>query len=150
MDSKKRSDDTTGDLFSGGGDAGVAEKERPSSKGGEARRADKSAVMSAAGGGRDSWVPVRIDGRSPRRPTGRIHGTVYGPDGETLPARVMLEASDGRSYTEEGGFHRLVPATRTHYQHTSGVFDKKQPCAPVESSGSPPARQGQCLPPGEQ
>jgi topoisomerase-4 subunit A len=57
MDSKKRSDDTTGDLFSGGGDAGVAEKERSSSKNGEARRADKPAVMSAAGGSGNGSLP---------------------------------------------------------------------------------------------
>lgn len=84
-------------------------------------------TMSAAGGARGSWIPVRMDSHQPRFPTGRIHGKVLGPDGELLAARVMLRASDSRSYTEDGGFHRLVPATRTHYQHTDGEFEIEVP-----------------------
>ncbi len=84
-------------------------------------------TMSAAGGGRDSWLPVRMEEHKSRFDTGRIHGKVIGPGGKVIPARLMLRASDGRSYTEDGGFHRLVPATRTHYQHTGGEFDIEVP-----------------------
>ena len=88
-------------------------------------------TLFAAGGARNAWRPVRIDSRRPRFRTGRIRGTVRGPDGRVVPARVMLVASDGRAYTEEGGFHRMVPASRTHYAHTSGSFEIEVPAGNV-------------------
>ncbi len=84
-------------------------------------------TLSSAGGARSAWRPVRIESRRPRFETGRVRGTVRGPDGSVVPARVMLVASDDRSYTENGGFHRMVPSTRTHFQHTSGSFEIEVP-----------------------
>ena len=88
-------------------------------------------TLSAAGGARNAWKPVRITSRRPRFRTGRIRGTVRGPDGEVTPARIMLLASDGRAYTEDGGFHRTIPASRTHYAHTSGAFEVEVPAGTV-------------------
>ena len=50
MDSKKRSKDTTGDLFGTGEDIAVVEKERPAAKSAEPRKSEKSAAPPAAGG----------------------------------------------------------------------------------------------------
>lgn len=79
-------------------------------------------TMASAGGARRNWDVVRIENQTPRLPTGIVRGRVLDSAGKPMPARIMLEASDGRSYTEEGGFHRMVPASRTHYQHTDGEF----------------------------
>ncbi|MFT5501588.1 MAG: TolB protein, partial [Woeseiaceae bacterium] len=84
-------------------------------------------TMSSAGGAKNGWRPVSIDARKPRFATGIIRGRILDDGGNTIPARVMLKASDGRSFTQENGFHRMVPATRTHYQHTDGVFEIEVP-----------------------
>ncbi len=84
-------------------------------------------TLSSAGGARGAWKAVRIASRKPRFATGRVRGVVRGPDGDVVPARLMLVGSDGRGYTEDGGFHRMVPATRTHFQHSSGSFDVEVP-----------------------
>jgi cyclophilin family peptidyl-prolyl cis-trans isomerase len=84
-------------------------------------------TMSSAGGARGAWVPVRIDTRRPRFQTGTVRGRILDDNGKVIPARIMLKASDGRSYTQDGGFHRMVPATRTHYQHSNGVFEIEVP-----------------------
>lgn len=84
-------------------------------------------TMSSAGGAQDAWVPVRIDSRRPQFGTGIVRGRILDGRGEVIPARIMLNASDGRSYTQDGGFHRMVPATRTHYQHSNGVFEIEVP-----------------------
>ena len=84
-------------------------------------------TMSAAGGGKDAWLPVHIEGRRPQFRTGIIRGRILDDAGTVIPARIMLQASDGRSYTQDGGFHRIVPATRTHYQHSNGVFEIEVP-----------------------
>ena len=83
--------------------------------------------ISSAGGARGAWVPVPIESRKPRVRTGIVRGRVLDDRGQVIPARLMLTVSDGRSYTQDGGFHRNVPATRTHYQHTSGVFEVEVP-----------------------
>ena len=84
-------------------------------------------TMSSAGGAQGAWVPVRIDSRRPQLRTGIVRGRILDDHGEVIPARIMLSASDGRSYTQDGGFHRMVPATRTHYQHSNGVFEIEVP-----------------------
>ena len=84
-------------------------------------------TMSSAGGARGAWVPVRIDSRRPQFRSGIVRGRILDEKGQVTPARIMLIASDGRSYTQDGGFHRMVPATRTHYQHTNGVFEIEVP-----------------------
>lgn len=88
-------------------------------------------VMDAAGAVRAAWEPVDVSVREARYPSGRLRGRVVDADGVLLPARLMLVASDGRAYTEEGGFHRMVPATRTHYQHIDGSFDIELPAGRV-------------------
>lgn len=84
-------------------------------------------TMSAAGGAKGAWVPVSIERRRPQFSTGIIRGRIVDENDELMPARILLQASDGRSYTQDDGFHRIVPATRTHYQHSSGVFEIEIP-----------------------
>ncbi|MDH3739776.1 MAG: hypothetical protein OER92_11325, partial [Alphaproteobacteria bacterium] len=88
-------------------------------------------VMQAAGGVRPAWTPVDMRERIARKPTGMIRGRVLDEDGNTMAARVLLVASDGRGYSEDGNFHRMVPATRTHYQHTDGTFQVEVPAGPA-------------------
>ena len=40
-----------------------------------------------------------------------------------MSARVYLQASDGRSYAPNGGFHRVIAVSETHYFHTTGLSD---------------------------
>jgi Tol biopolymer transport system component/cyclophilin family peptidyl-prolyl cis-trans isomerase len=84
-------------------------------------------TMPATGGVRSSWTPLTVTDRRSRIPTGVIRGRILDHRGDTMPARVILVASDGRSYTQDGSFHRMVPATRTHYQHTRGSFKVEVP-----------------------
>ena len=76
------------------------------------------------GGGRlDMWRAVPIRSRRPVVATGRVHIRVLGPDGKSVPARIYLGASDGRSYSPEGAFQRVAPVTETHYFHSRGDVD---------------------------
>ncbi|MFK7829569.1 MAG: CehA/McbA family metallohydrolase [Congregibacter sp.] len=84
-------------------------------------------IVSSAGGNRPLWTTVNLEQRKARAATGVIRGRVLNESGDTIPARVMLLASDGRAYTQNGNFHRIVPATRTHYQHTDGRFEIEVP-----------------------
>lgn len=84
-------------------------------------------TMSSAGGAQGAWAPVRIDSRRPQLRTGIVRGRILNHNGKLTPARIMLIASDGRSYAQDGGFHRMVPATRTHYQHSNGIFEIEVP-----------------------
>src|SRR5262249_49165583 len=75
----------------------------------------------AIGGGPfQSWREVKITGRTPRTPSGRVRLRVLGSDGKPTAARVYIGASDKRAYTPDGGFHRVIAATETHYFHTEG------------------------------
>ena len=81
-----------------------------------------------AGGGRfSSWRQVSITSRRPRVATGHIHVRVLSEHGTVTPARVYVMASDGRSYAPDGGFHRVMSATETHYFETTGDFDVEVP-----------------------
>ena len=84
-------------------------------------------IADADGGRRAAWRLIDTGDRDPGVPTGSLRGRVLGPDGQPMPARLMLKASDGRAYTADGGFHRMVPATRVHYQHTDGRFEIEVP-----------------------
>ncbi|MGH7447124.1 MAG: CehA/McbA family metallohydrolase [Longimicrobiales bacterium] len=53
--------------------------------------------------------------------------SVLGSDGRPTPARIYLQASDGRGYAPDGGFHRVIAATETHYFHTTGEFEVEVP-----------------------
>ena len=80
-----------------------------------------------AGGRRGTWREVRIGGRRPVTPTGRVRLRVLGPDGRPMPARVYVDASDGRSYAPDGAFHRAMMVTDRHYFHTRGESDIEVP-----------------------
>ncbi len=83
------------------------------------------------GGPHASWSAVEIAARRPRTSTGRVRIRVVGPDGVTVPARLSVRAGDGRSYAPDGGFHRVIAATETHYFHTDGVSDVEVPVGPT-------------------
>jgi cyclophilin family peptidyl-prolyl cis-trans isomerase len=72
------------------------------------------------GGPFPSWREVKITSRRSRVPTGQVRIRVLGPDGKRMPAQIQLVASDGRSYAPDGGFHRVIAATETHYFQTGG------------------------------
>ena len=80
-----------------------------------------------AGGRRSTWREVRIDARRPLTPTGRVRVRVLGQDGRPVPARVYVDASDGRSYSPEGAFHRAMMVTDRHYFHTPGEAEIEVP-----------------------
>lgn len=84
-------------------------------------------VVASGGGPRAAWRAVPIAGRAPRHPTGRLRVRVVGPDGRPTPARVTVEASDGRAYAPDGGFHRVIAATETHYFHAAGAVEVEVP-----------------------
>ncbi|MBI4473056.1 MAG: CehA/McbA family metallohydrolase, partial [Acidobacteria bacterium] len=84
------------------------------------------------GGPRTSWRAVPILSRKPRLAAGRVRIRVLGTDGRPTPSRVYLRASDGRSYSPEGGFHRVIAATETHYFHTTGESEVEVPAGRTE------------------
>ena len=79
------------------------------------------------GGPHGSWTAVPIRNRVARTPTGRIRGTVVGPDGRPISARIHLTGADSRGYAPDGGFHRVISVTETHYFHTPGTFEVEVP-----------------------
>jgi len=84
-------------------------------------------IANAGGGRLSSWHQVEITSRRPRVATGRIRVRVLDEHGRPSPARIYLVASDGRSYAPDGGFHRVMSATETHYFETTGDFDVEVP-----------------------
>jgi hypothetical protein len=60
-----------------------------------------------------------------------LRGRVVDPDGETVPARIQVTASDGRGYVPSGAFHRVSPANEIHYFHSSGDFEVVLPAGEV-------------------
>ncbi|HEX6966485.1 MAG TPA: CehA/McbA family metallohydrolase [Gemmatimonadaceae bacterium] len=84
-------------------------------------------TVAMGGGPLPSWHAVPIRARTSRTPTGRVRVRVVGPDGRAMPARIYLHASDGRSYAPDGGFHRVISATETHYFETPGTFEVEVP-----------------------
>ena len=79
------------------------------------------------GGPFSSWREVPITARRSRVPTGHVRIRVLGPDGKPMPAQIQLLASDGRAYAPDGGFHRVIAATETHYFQTSGESEVELP-----------------------
>jgi len=82
-----------------------------------------------SGGPHASWKRVRISERKSLSATGRVRVRVVGADGRPVPARIYLQASDRRGYAPDGGFHRVIAVTETHYFHTdgSGAFEVEVP-----------------------
>jgi TolB protein len=79
------------------------------------------------GGRPSSWRAVRIEKRRPVKPTGRVHVRVVGPNGQPMPARIYADASDGRSYSPDGAFHRAMMVFDRHYFHMSGDAELELP-----------------------
>ena len=80
-----------------------------------------------SGGPLTSWRAVPIRSRKSRTPTGHVRVTVLGTNGKPTPARIYLGASDGRSYAPDGGFHRIISVTETHYFPSTGSFEVEVP-----------------------
>jgi TolB protein len=80
-----------------------------------------------AGGRPGTWREVKIAGRRSATATGRIRIRVLGRDGRPMPARVYVDASDGRSYTPAGLFHRAMMVTDRHYFHAPGDAELEVP-----------------------
>jgi TolB protein len=83
------------------------------------------------GGPPASWTAVPIRSRRPRLATGTVSLHVLDASGATVPARVYLRAADGRAYAPDGGFHRVIAVSETHYFHTSGESDIEVPAGRV-------------------
>lgn len=77
-------------------------------------------TVGIAGGRPSAWRAVPITGRRAARPVGRVRIRVLGPDGRPMPARLYVDASDGRSYSPERGFHRAMMVFDRHYLHSPG------------------------------
>ena len=84
-------------------------------------------TMPIGGGPSTSWTEVRITRGKPRRATGKVRARVLDSREEPVAARIYSRASDGRAYTPDGGFHRVIAATETHYFHTTGLFELEVP-----------------------
>src|SRR3954464_2519008 len=80
-----------------------------------------------AGGRPSAWHEVKITSRRSSTPTGRLRIRVTSLDGRLLPARIYLDASDGRSYTPDGRFHRAMMVTDRHYFHSPGEVEVDVP-----------------------
>ncbi|MBI4420820.1 MAG: CehA/McbA family metallohydrolase [Gemmatimonadetes bacterium] len=84
-------------------------------------------TVDVGGGPLANWREVPIQKRRPRQPSGRVRIRVLGPDNRPMPARIYLQASDGRGYAPDRGFHRVSSATETHYFHTTGESEVEVP-----------------------
>ena len=80
-----------------------------------------------AGGRPAAWREVEITERRATTPTGRVRIRVLGPDGQPMPARLYVQASDGRGYTPDGAFHRAMMVFDHHYFHTTGEAEVEVP-----------------------
>jgi TolB protein len=92
-------------------------------------RAGATVLYTAPSGGGpvSSWKDVPVKTRRSRVATGRARVRVLGPNGRPVAARIYLRASDGRSYAPDGGFHRVISVTETHYFQTTGEFEVEVP-----------------------
>ena len=88
-------------------------------------------VAPIGGGPIGSWHEVPVARRRYPVPTGRVHGTVVEDSGAAMPARVEVKASDGRAYSPDGGFARVIAVSETHYFHSVGAFDLEVPAGPL-------------------
>ena len=77
-------------------------------------------VVETGGGPVSVWKEIALDHRRPRTAQGRVRIRILDPDGEVMPGRIQLTASDGRAYSPEGAYHRVISATETHYFHSPG------------------------------
>jgi Tol biopolymer transport system component len=78
-------------------------------------------TMSANGGPESDWSEVEISSLEPNYDSGQLRIQVVDSEGNPTPARIYMEAADGRSYAPETGFHRVVSVGEQHYFHTDGT-----------------------------
>ncbi len=74
---------------------------------------------------------VDAHAQSRGRPPDAFAAALLGPDGNPTPARIYPMAADKRAYAPDGGFHRVIAATETHYFHTTGQFELEVPAGPL-------------------
>lgn len=84
-------------------------------------------IADISGGRASQWQRVQITSRRAQAPTGRVRIRVLGPDGQPMPARVYVDASDGRSYSPDDAFHRALMVFDRHYFHTRGDAEVEVP-----------------------
>ena len=82
------------------------------------------------GGGKPKLI--RIEDYAWSEPMGVVRVRVTDSEGEPLPARVYMTASDGRSYFPEGSFPRVISVTEDYYFHTDGSFSATLPPGQAE------------------
>jgi hypothetical protein len=75
---------------------------------------------------------VTVESRRSRTPTGRLRGRVVDATGQQTAARIQLVASDGRAYTAEGAFHRVISVSESHYFASDGTFEVDVPAGPAQ------------------
>jgi TolB protein len=79
-------------------------------------------------GGRSSaWRRIAVTKRRTLSPTGRVRVRVVGPDNQPAGARIYIDASDGRHYTPDNGFHRSMMVFDRHYFHMTSDVDVEVP-----------------------
>jgi len=88
-------------------------------------------VTSRFGEGNTNWERLEPSRLSPLYDPGTLRGRVTGPDGDIVPARIRLLASDGRGYVPDDAFHRVSPANEIHYFHSTGEFEVTVPAGAV-------------------
>jgi hypothetical protein len=84
-------------------------------------------TVAAGGGPATAWREVAMPSRRARFESGRLRVRVTDEEGRPTTARIQLLASDGRAYSPDGGFHRVIAATETHYFHLDGEAEIEVP-----------------------
>jgi Tol biopolymer transport system component len=69
------------------------------------------------GGRTSAWTKLAVTKRRGLMPAGRVRIRVVGPDNQPVGARIYIDASDGRHYTPDNGFHRSMMVFDRHYFH---------------------------------
>jgi Tol biopolymer transport system component len=81
-------------------------------------------------GGRDRAVVMRE--KRHKRPMGWLQMRVVDAEtGQTTPARIYAQASDGKTYVPDDAYHR-IGRLREHLFHTDGTFTLRVPPGPME------------------
>ena len=88
-------------------------------------------TVGIAGGRTSSWRKVAITTRHGKKPTGRIRLHVLGPNGQPIPARIYVDASDGRHYSPDDAFNRSMMTFDRQYFHMPGDAALEVPAGPT-------------------
>ena len=84
-------------------------------------------IAPVTGGRSSAWRKVAVTKRRSMKATGRLRIRVVGPDGRPVGARIYIDASDGRHYTPDDGFHRSMMVFDRHYFHMTADADVEVP-----------------------